>query len=164
MEVFINMSKCLGSTWAMQPIWTTVPWTTAVPLTSHLQHYFFYLGLALERFQPLHWSGFNRYIEAVVTATSKRFEPLHGNLSTAINKHIARVLWCPYPFTNTKCFWFHLNPFFLALHYEMHTVVTNWNALQTERQKQIRRSQYCRVLIETHFTLNARRNRFIELL
>ena len=31
------------------------------------------LTATLKRFQPLHWSGFNRYIEAVSTATLKRF-------------------------------------------------------------------------------------------
>ena len=123
----------------------------------------FGVGLALKRFQPLHWSGFNRYIEAVLTATLK---PINRHQQT-----YSQIFVIPLPkykpkrqVTDTKCIWFHLGPLFLVFHYEVHTVVTNWNALQAEKQKQnSRRSQCCRVLIEMHFRLNTRRNRFIEL-
>ena len=106
--------------------------------------------------------------EILSTATLKRFSPLHWNLSTAIHKHIARVLWCPYPSINQKdklqtlnVFDFILGIFFLAL--EVQTVVTNWNALHAEKQKHnSRRSQCCWVLLGMHFKLNTRRNSFIE--
>ena len=155
-----------------KPLKAVFVWTAVF---SRLAALFFYFALekgfsieavstaTLKRFYPLHWSGFNRYIEAVLTATLK---PINRHQQTYSQSFVM-----PLPkykpkrqVTDTKCIWFHLGPLFLVFHYEVHTVVTNWNALQAEKQKQnSRRSQCCRVLIEMHFRLNTRRNRFIEL-
>ena len=89
---------------------------TGVTQRSHLQHYFFFTlpwrkGLALKRFQPLHWSGFTRYIEAVLTATLK---PINRHQQTYSQSFVM-----PLPkykpkrqVTDTKCIWFHLGPLF----------------------------------------------------
>jgi hypothetical protein len=124
-----------------------------------LQHYFFYFVLEKwfsieERFQPLHWSGCHRSIETYKPPSTNIYPEFCDALTQVLKKQV----------TNPKCIWFHLGHFFLALHYEVQTVVTNWNALHAEKQKHnSRRSQCCWVLIGMHFRLNTRRNIFIEV-
>ena len=98
------------------PLCPTAPWnqgSRVIPLTgvrqrSLLQHYFFTLswrnGLALK-------SGFNRYIEAVFTATLK---PINRHPQTYSQSFVM-----PLPkykpkrqVTDTKCIWFHFGPLF----------------------------------------------------
>ena len=109
-EVYISSKK------KSQHLCPTAPWnqgSRVIPLTgvrqrSLLQHYFFTLswrnGLALK-------SGFNRYIEAVVTAPLK---PINRHPQTYIQSFVMPLpKYLKKQVTNPKCIWFHLGHFFL---------------------------------------------------